>query len=146
MDADPSRQDEAIARMRRIDAFIEREISDPMANVSVNETEPGIFVVRVGHSDVVDEAALNRILTEFRNRAAGVRSPRICVDLSRVQNMTSSGLASLLTLLKRVKDADGRLVLVGLNFKVRTLMDDARLYRVFDTEHTVEKAIARLRD
>lgn len=61
---------------------------------------------------------------------------RVALDLTRVEFMDSSSLGSLVTCLKRIRERDGRLVLVGVGgtpMKVLTLTGLDRVFELVDS-------------
>ena len=65
----------------------------------------------------------------------------IIVDLSAVAYMDSSGVASLVKLLARSRQAKATLRLAGMNDRVRSIFETTRLDRVFDIFATAEEAL-----
>jgi anti-sigma B factor antagonist len=57
---------------------------------------------------------------------------RLALDLTKVDFMDSSSLGSLVTCLKRVRERDGRLVLVGVGGTPMKVLTLTGLDRVFD--------------
>lgn len=57
---------------------------------------------------------------------------RVALDLTSVGFLDSSGLGSLVTCLKRVREADGRLVLVGVSGSPMKVFSLTGLDRVFE--------------
>ncbi len=67
---------------------------------------------------------------------------RIVINLSDVSYMDSSGVASLVKLLSRVRRGGATLHLVGLRDRVRSVFEITRLDSVFDIFATEEEALA----
>lgn len=83
--------------------------------------------------------------TQFRDslrRAHDERAPRIVVDLSRVDFMTTPGLASLVEALQTAKKRGSKLVLCSLTPKVRAVFEIARLHTVFMIVDSPEAALS----
>jgi len=70
------------------------------------------------------------------------RPRRIIVNLSEVPYMDSSGVASLVKLLSRVRKSGCSLRLVGLSDRTRSLFEITRLDHVFEIYATEEEALA----
>lgn len=65
---------------------------------------------------------------------SGSSAPRIAIDLSAVRFMDSSSLGVLVTCLKRQREHDGQLALVGVNgspLKVLTLTGLDRVFELY---------------
>jgi len=58
--------------------------------------------------------------------------PRVIVDLSDVERISSAFAARLLSLSKRIRSAQGRFILCGLNRPVRETLHGCRLDRMFE--------------
>ncbi|HWR37983.1 MAG TPA: STAS domain-containing protein [Patescibacteria group bacterium] len=56
------------------------------------------------------------------------------IRLDQVDYIDSSGLGVLVTILKRIRELDGKLVIGGVKGVVKTLFELTRLNRVFDLE------------
>lgn len=67
---------------------------------------------------------------------------RLAVDLNGVEFMDSSGLAVLISGLRRTKEHDGSLVLISPTASVKRVLAITGLDRVFDIYDSVEKAAA----
>ena len=70
------------------------------------------------------------------------KTPMVLVELSGVSYMDSSGIATLVEALQQMRDQSGRLVLVGLQQRVREVFELARLQSVFEMADTVEAALS----
>ena len=69
---------------------------------------------------------------------------KIAVDLKNVTYIDSSGLATLVELLKRVKTQTGSLALAGLSDKVKSLFEITKLDKLFLILPNQEEAIRRV--
>lgn len=69
------------------------------------------------------------------------RPPRLIIDLSAVSYMDSSGIGTLVEVFRRVNGYSGKLILCGLNERVRSVFEITRLDKFFRTCGTVEEAL-----
>ncbi len=69
------------------------------------------------------------------------RPARVVVDLTAVPYMDSSGVASLVKVLSRARRQGAKMVLCGLNDRVRGLFEITRLDNVFTIAATCEEAL-----
>lgn len=78
----------------------------------------------------------------FRNylRKAQERRGRILVDLANVQFMSTPGLATLVEALQNAKRSGTKLVLAGLQERVRAVFEIARLNTVFTIVADIQAA------
>jgi anti-sigma B factor antagonist len=68
----------------------------------------------------------------------------IILDFSRVRNVNSAGLGSLITLFSRTRLVGGEFILAAVPQNVRNLLHITRLDTVFVISDTVEDALKRL--
>jgi anti-anti-sigma factor len=102
------------------------------------EQQQGIVVVAPrGRVDSTTAAALDAHLIEV-SRAA---QPRIVVDFSEVDYISSAGLRVMLTLAKRVRDARGALMLCSLGDAVRQVFELAGFLPLFSIEGSRDVAV-----
>jgi anti-sigma B factor antagonist len=60
--------------------------------------------------------------------------PLVYIDLQQVPHMDSSGLATLIEALQRIKRYKGRLILYGLQSRVRSVFEIAKLTDIFEIQ------------
>ena len=89
---------------------------------------PWTVVVVAGELDLHTSPALRDHLLGL----IGSGTARIAVDMSKVDFMDSSSLGALITCLKRLRESDGRLALVGMDGSPMKVMALTGLDRVFD--------------
>lgn len=112
---------------------------DPSSiNIRVEERAGGTVVTpegEIGYEEATPfQAALRRVSAQ--------KPKKLIVDLERVEYMNTPGLATLVEALQMAKKNNTRLVLCGLNDKVRAIFEIARLHKVFEIKSTVDEAIA----
>jgi len=101
----------------------------PIRSIEWMGADRRAVVVKVaGDIDLGRSAEFQRALLELPAQ----RPERIVVDLSGVPYMDSSGVASLVKLLSRVRRSGVGLKLVGLTPRVRGVFEITRLDKVFD--------------
>jgi anti-anti-sigma factor len=69
---------------------------------------------------------------------------KFVLDLSNIAFISSIGLMVLIVLRKRVKIAEGQLVIAGLTDQCRQIMSLTRLDKAFDCYATPDEAVAAL--
>jgi anti-sigma B factor antagonist len=89
---------------------------------------PWTVVVVAGELDLHTSPPLRDNLLGLIERGTS----RIAVDMSKVDFMDSSSLGALITCLKRVREKDGRLALVGMDSSPMKVMTLTGLDRVFE--------------
>lgn len=90
-----------------------------------------------GEIDLNTSSAFQQDLLELLDKSP----ERIVVNLSGVSYMDSSGVASLVKLLSRVRRAKGSLFLCGLTDRVRGVFEITRLDSVFDIRGDEREAL-----
>lgn len=93
-------------------------------------------VVLAGEVDMHQSPTLHAALIEV---AAG-RPKRLILNLSDVQYMDSSGVGTLVELLRRVNSYKGKLALVGLTDRVRSVFEITKLDKFFSIHSTEAQA------
>lgn len=69
----------------------------------------------------------------------------VVMDLAKVEFMDSSGLGTLIALLKRVAERGGDLKLCCIQKKVRLVFEITRAHRVFEILDTLDEAVGASR-
>ena len=100
--------------------------------------ETVLIVAPVGRVDSNSAGALETALL------AHGREPRLLVDLSSVEYISSAGLRVFLMLARKVKEAGGRLALCGMAGSVKQVFDLAGFTALFAVEPSVDQGVARL--
>ena len=70
---------------------------------------------------------------------------KLVIDLSEVEYVDSSGLATLVEVLKKNKTQGGKLGLSGLSDKVRSLFEITKLDKLFLISPTQDEAVSRVK-
>jgi len=69
------------------------------------------------------------------------RPARVVLDLSEVQYVDSSGVATFVEALRQIRSRDGEMVLARVSDRVRGVIEIARLDTLFPMAETVEEAL-----
>ncbi|MHC4561647.1 MAG: STAS domain-containing protein [Planctomycetota bacterium] len=88
----------------------------------------------------IDLAHSNRFQSDLDNILAD-KPERLILNLADVSYMDSSGIASLVKMLSRIKVMGASLHLVGMNDRVRSLIEITRLDQVFEIHSTCDEAL-----
>ena len=78
---------------------------------------------------------------DFKKQFEKQSSKKIVVDLEKVTYIDSSGLATLVEILKRTKSQGGMLGLAGMSDKVRSLFEITKLDKLFLLFKTQDEAV-----
>lgn len=69
------------------------------------------------------------------------KSEKVLINLQKVAYIDSSGLATLVEILKNIKNFGGKLKLCSLSNKVKSLFEITKLEKLFDIVDTEEEAL-----
>ena len=69
------------------------------------------------------------------------KSGKVIINLQKVEYIDSSGLATLVEILKNFKNFGGKLKLCNLSNKVKSLFEITKLEKLFDITDTEEEAL-----
>jgi len=99
----------------------------------------GVGVVVV--TDALTSASVDSFREQFVNWWQSLPElHNVVVDLSGVDFLDSSGLGSLIALLKRVSERGGDMKIAGLQKKVRMVFEITRAFKVFDIFDNTDEA------
>jgi anti-sigma B factor antagonist len=99
--------------------------------------QTGSTIVDVtGDIDMGTSPSLRKTLLESLKR-----SPRLVVNMRDVRYVDSSGIASLVEVLKEARNTQKKLILFGLNKAVQEVLQLTRLTRIFEIRETEEEAL-----
>jgi anti-sigma B factor antagonist len=90
----------------------------------------------VGHIDLASSPDLRKTLMESLTH-----TDRLAVNLLEVKYIDSSGIASLLEVLKVARNTRKRFVLFGLTHGVREVLQLTRLTSIFDIRETEDEVL-----
>jgi anti-sigma B factor antagonist len=82
---------------------------------------------------------------DFKKQFEKQPSKKIVVDLEKVTYIDSSGLATLVEILKRTKSQGGMLGLAGMSDKVRSLFEITKLDKLFLLFKTQDEAVGHVK-
>lgn len=106
--------------------------------IVVNRNAPEGAVVVTPRGDV--DMSRSPVLRESLRGELRAKPTRLIIDLSDVDYMDSSGLATLVEAMRTAKGQSTKLVLCGLNEKVKAIFEIARLHHFFAIVGTLDEA------
>jgi anti-sigma B factor antagonist len=106
-----------------------------------SEVIDNVSVIRVeeGRIDIASSAMLKSYLLQLIENGNSL----ICIDMSKVKFIDSTGLGVLVTVLKRMGQ-NGSIALWGLSREVKTLFELTQLYKIFELFENENDAIQKL--
>lgn len=113
------------------------EESSHVSVIDVND------VKRIEFSDrkILDELVINEIMTELVAVVDSVDRIKMLLDFEKVDHLSSAALGMLITLNKRVGEANGQLRLAKISPQIFEVFKITRLDKLFDIRSTVEEAM-----
>ena len=106
---------------------------------TVRKDAKGVVVVGVDGQLIVGN---RHELKEKVQAAMEAGDRKILIDFSDTGYIDSSGLGALVSLSKKLREADGELRLAGLNDDLRTLFELTKLDTLFRIDASPEEALA----
>jgi anti-sigma B factor antagonist len=103
------------------------------------ETKNGLMICRVeGEIDINTSPDIKKAFEKIVTK----KEPKVVVNLSKVTYVDSSGLATLVEILKNMRSYGGRLKLTNLSPKIRSLFEITKLEKLFDITAEEEEAVS----
>jgi anti-sigma B factor antagonist len=103
------------------------------------ENKNGLTVCNVeGEIDINSSPAIKKSFDKLLQS----KTPKIIVNLSKVTYVDSSGLATLVEILKNMRSYGGRLRLTNLSSKIKSLFEITKLEKLFEIMADEQEAIS----
>jgi len=103
------------------------------------ETKNGLTVCYVeGEIDINTSPGFKKSF----DKLISSKAPKVVMSLSKVTYVDSSGLATLVEILKNMRSYGGRLKLSDMSSKIKSLFEITKLDRLFDIVSDEEDAIS----
>lgn len=96
-------------------------------------------------ADSLDYMAIDKVKRAMAQPANYHFSQVLVLDLSRVQTMNSLVMGALIQILMNLKDQGRRLMLVGLNARVRASLTSTRIDQLFEIYDDLDQAVKAVR-
>lgn len=109
------------------------------------EPRDGVLVVRFVQTNLIDQAALNRIKEQLKSLVGGETRPLIVLDMGNIDFLGSSALGMLVAVAKAATAQGGSLGVASLNDRVGDVFDIANLGKCMSRHETVADAVGDLR-
>ncbi len=107
--------------------------------VSARRVENALVIDLKGHVDLFSSRSMRSAILEAINTG---NVPRVAINLTEVDYIDSSGIASLVEGLQLARSKKCRLVLFGLQRDAREVLELARLDKVFEIRITELEALS----
>jgi len=105
------------------------------------ESKNGLMICRIeGDIDINCSPDLKKVFDKLTSQ----KTPKIVIELSKVAYVDSSGLATLVGILKNMRSYGGKMRLSGMSPKIKSLFEITKLDKLFEIMASEEEAIAGL--
>lgn len=105
------------------------------------ENKSGLTVCYVeGEIDINSSPELKKSF----DKLIAKKTPKLIINLSKVTYVDSSGLATLVEILKNMRSYGGKMRLTNLSSKIRSLFEITKLEKLFEILASEEEAISSL--
>ena len=115
----------------------------PQMNISDTD---GVTVVTLAEQRILDELSISEIGKKLCDIIAQTPVPKMVIDFRNVTNMSSSALGMLITLHKRVREANGQLGLCNIQPAIEEVFKITRLNEIFRIYRNQDEAVSRIDD
>jgi anti-sigma B factor antagonist len=103
------------------------------------ESKKGLTVCYIdGEIDINSSPDIKKVF----DKLIAQKTPKIVINFSKVGYVDSSGLATLVEILKNMKAYGGKMRLVSLSSKIKSLFEITKLEKLFDIMSDEAEAIA----
>jgi anti-sigma B factor antagonist len=92
-------------------------------------------------SSIIDEVVIQRIGKELLSQVDAAASPRLAIDFTGVEHLSSAALGVLISVHNRIKAQEGQLRLCGIAKPIFEVFKITRLDRLFQTCGTLDEAV-----
>ena len=106
--------------------------------------ERGVTVVTLVDQRILEELNISKIGEDLKDIVAGAAVPKMVVDFRNVTNMSSSALGMLITLHKRIREANGQLRLCNIQPTIEEVFKITRLNEIFQICKNQNDAVASI--
>jgi anti-sigma B factor antagonist len=116
---------------------------DENPKIIVTENQ-GITVVTLADQRILDELSIAKIGKQLGELVARASTPKMVIDFRNVTNMSSSALGMLITLHKRIREANGQLRLCNIQPTIEEVFKITRLNEIFQIHLSQDDAVSSL--
>ena len=103
------------------------------------ESKNGLMVCNIrGEIDINSSPSIKKAFDNLISK----KTPKVVINLSQVTYVDSSGLATLVEILKNMRPYGGRMRLTNLSSKIKSLFEITKLEKLFEIMADEEEAIS----
>jgi len=102
----------------------------------------GVTVIRFNDRNILDEASIQAIGEEIVRHIEASPSPRLLIDFTNVDHLSSAALGTLITVNNKVRQKDGQLRLCNIDPQIYEVFVITKLNKLFQIHKGVPEAMA----
>lgn len=107
--------------------------------------DSGVIEVMFRDRNILDEANIQQIGEEIKALIEAEPKPRLLINFSDVDHLSSAALGTLITVNSRIKAMGGQLRLSNIDPQIYQVFVITKLNKLFEIHENTEKAIASFR-
>jgi len=116
---------------------------EPNSRISVS-SEGDVMVVELMDRKILDEVSMLHISQQLNSLIVDKSAPRLVVDFTNVDHLSSSALGMLITLHNSVREKAGRVVLCNIHPGIYEIFAITRLNDIFTIRGSRAEALAEM--
>ncbi len=106
----------------------------PIEEVKIDDSKA--YIKLKGEIDLNSSPEVRTVIQEILDNK---RTPLVIIDLHNVPYMDSSGVATLVEVFQKVNRYNGKLILTGLQERVKSVFEIAKLTEIFDIRENISE-------
>ncbi len=107
-------------------------------NITQSQINGYTAIAIEGEVDLNSSPQLRKVFSDLSDKG----SQKIIINFAKVSYIDSSGLATLIEMMQRQKKGEGKMLLVHMSDKIKSLFEITKLDKLFAIYRTQEEALA----
>ena len=116
-------------------------MTEDAAHLTITQTDD-VNIVEFSDRKILEELSITEIGDELSKVVEGASEPKLLLDFSNVEHLSSAALGMLIKLNKQVGEQGGQLRLSDIAPPIYEVFKITRLNKLFEIYDTAEKALA----
>jgi anti-sigma B factor antagonist len=109
------------------------------------QREGDVTVIRFNDRNILDEASIQAIGEEILRHVEASPGPRILIDFTHVDHLSSAALGTLITVNNKVRQKDGQLRLCNIDPQIYEVFVITKLNKLFQIHKSAQDAMGSFR-
>lgn len=115
-------------------------MAETVSRLSIQRDGP-VTVIRFNDRNILDEASIQAIGEEILRQVEASPSPKILIDFTNVDHLSSAALGTLITVNNKVRQRDGQLRLCNIDAQIYEVFVITKLNKLFQIHKGVPEAM-----